>query len=219
MMDSPIAIVLIVLVLLALVLFLLVPRMRHKKQERKREQAREHLQEAQLRASHAKTEEAAAQEQAARARRERAEAEERAAMQEREASERAARAAEHHAQAQGLHEKARALAPDLVETQRGGNEHGTVVSDGTRQETVTRETLVSEPVVGDHRGQSLHSPQRGTSHDDTVHLDTSRDRVGSGGDLHDGVYGDGANDGGFRPQHEAAGRPMQSDHRDRPPTR
>ena len=61
-------------------------------QARKREQAREHLQEAQVRTAKADQEQALAEEQAARARREKAEAEERAAVAEREARERVAQA-------------------------------------------------------------------------------------------------------------------------------
>src|SRR5215210_883855 len=81
--------------------------------ERKREQAREHLHEAQLRATRADKEQALAEEQAARARRERAEAEERATHAEREAQERAGRAHEDRSAAQELKAKAEKLAPGL----------------------------------------------------------------------------------------------------------
>ena len=80
---------------------------------KKREQAREHLQEAQVLAARAGKEQALAEEQAARARRERAEAEERTALAEQEARERAARAGEQQAEAEQLRAQAEKLAPGM----------------------------------------------------------------------------------------------------------
>src|SRR5688572_9412276 len=80
---------------------------------RKREQAREHLQEAEVRAARADREQALAEEEAARARRERAEAEERTALAEQEARQRAARAGEEQQQAEQLRARAEKLAPGL----------------------------------------------------------------------------------------------------------
>jgi phage protein D len=82
-------------------------------QVRKREQAREHLQEAQVRSARAQQEQALAEEQAARARRERAEIQERTTLAEQEARERAARAGEEQAAADELRAKAQKGAPDL----------------------------------------------------------------------------------------------------------
>ena len=113
-MEPWIIVGLVVLVLIVVGLRLLMPRARRQKAERNRTQAREHLQDAQVRSARAESERAAADEQAARARRERAEAEERVAGEEREARERAARAEEEHAKARGLEQRARELAPDLV---------------------------------------------------------------------------------------------------------
>lgn len=81
--------------------------------ERKREQARDHLQEAQVRTARADREQASAEEQAARARRETAEAEERAAVAEREAREKVAGAHEERSTAEGLRAKAEKLAPGM----------------------------------------------------------------------------------------------------------
>jgi hypothetical protein len=81
---------------------------------RKREQAREHLQEAQIRGARADKEQALAEEEAARARRELAEVQERAALVEQEARERAARAGEDRTAAEELRAKAERLAPDVT---------------------------------------------------------------------------------------------------------
>lgn len=117
-MEPWLIVALVIVVVIAVGVVLLVPRMRRRGAERKRTQAREHLQEAQVRSAHAGSERAAAEEQAARARREGAEAEERVANEQREAQERAARAAQEHAEAQRLEQRARQLAPDLVDSHR-----------------------------------------------------------------------------------------------------
>ncbi len=87
--------------------------------ERKREQAREHLHEAELRGARAEREQALGEEQAARARRERAEVEERAMQAEREAQERAGRAHEDRSAAQELKAKAENLDPGLRQDDTG----------------------------------------------------------------------------------------------------
>src|SRR3954462_599507 len=81
---------------------------------KKREQAREHLQEAQVRAARADKEQALAEEQAARARRERAEAEERTRIAAEEGRPAAAHAGEEAQQAEALRARAQKLAPDLT---------------------------------------------------------------------------------------------------------
>nr|WP_239521263.1 hypothetical protein [Blastococcus saxobsidens] len=86
---------------------------RARREAQHREQARENLQEAQIRAARADKEQALAEEQAARARREMAEVQERAAVAEREARERAARAGEDRTAAEHLRAEAQRLAPDL----------------------------------------------------------------------------------------------------------
>jgi len=105
-------IVLIVVAILALIAaFVLVPRMRN--DAKKQEQAREHLQEAQVRSNRAEQQQASAQEQVAAARRERAEVEERAALAEREAEQKLANARSEQAQADSLHQRAEHLAPGV----------------------------------------------------------------------------------------------------------
>jgi FtsZ-interacting cell division protein ZipA len=130
----------VVIVVVAIVVLLLVglalSRRSRVTQARKREQAREHLQEAQVRGAQAAKEQALAEEQAARARRERAEVEERAALAEQDARERAARAEEEQAAAAELRARAEKLAPDLADgesTQRLDHpgEAGPTQPDGT----------------------------------------------------------------------------------------
>ena len=120
-----------VVVVLALIALAVVKRSGVAK-TRKREQAREHLQEAQVRAARADREQALAEEQAARARREKAEAEERAAVAEREARERVAQAHDERSTAEELRAKAEKLAPGLADGQaaqhRGEQERGTPVA-------------------------------------------------------------------------------------------
>src|SRR3954454_20967424 len=100
---------------------------------RKREQAREHLQQAQVRGAQAEKEQAFAAEQAARAPRERAEVEERTALAEQEARDRAARAGEARNEAEQLRAKAQKLAPDVVSDGPSGN--GTGQTAAYRDET------------------------------------------------------------------------------------
>ncbi|HYH73427.1 MAG TPA: hypothetical protein VD764_09420 [Nocardioides sp.] len=108
----------IVLIVIAVVVLLAVLALALSKRSRvanlkKREQARDHLQEAQVLSARADKDQALAEEQAARARRERAEAEERTAVAEQEARERAARAGEQAAEAEQLRARAEKLAPGL----------------------------------------------------------------------------------------------------------
>jgi hypothetical protein len=112
-------IVVAVVVVLALLAFMLSKRSRVANLK-KREQAREHLQEAQVLSARAEKDQALAEEQAARARRERAEAEERTALAEQEARERAARAEEQAAEAQELRARAEKVAPDLARDGHAG---------------------------------------------------------------------------------------------------
>ena len=113
-MDAWLIVVIVIAVLVVLALIGLAMAKRGRAGgERKREQAREHLQEAQLRGTRADREQALAEEQTARARRERAEVEERAMQAEREAQERAERAHEDRSAAQELKAKAENLDPGL----------------------------------------------------------------------------------------------------------
>jgi FtsZ-interacting cell division protein ZipA len=108
-----VVIVVVAVVLLALLALYLSKRSRITR-ARKREAAREHLQEAQIRSARAEKEQALAEEQAAGARRELAEAQERAALAEQEARQRAARADEDRSAAEQLRARAQKAAPDLV---------------------------------------------------------------------------------------------------------
>lgn len=114
-MDTWIVVVLVVVAvaLIALLALYLAKRSRIGN-ARKREQAREQLQEAQVRSARADKEQAMAEEQAAHARRELAEVQERAALAEKEARELAARADEDRTAAEQLRARARKAAPDLV---------------------------------------------------------------------------------------------------------
>jgi len=123
-----IVLIVVVAVVVLLLAALLLGKRSRVAQNRKREQAREHLQEAHVRGAQAEKERALAEEQAARARRERAEVEERAALAEQEARERAAHAEEERAAAEQLRAKAQKLAPDLAD----GHSHRV---DGTAQTT------------------------------------------------------------------------------------
>ena len=113
-METWLIVVIVLAVVVALVLIGLSMAKRGRAGgERKRELAREHLHEAQLRGTRAEKEEALGEEQAARARRERAEVEERAMQAEQEAQERAGRAQEDRSAAQQLKAKAESLDPGL----------------------------------------------------------------------------------------------------------
>lgn len=128
-MDTWLIVLIVVAVIVVLAVLALMWSKRSKvAASRKREQAREHLQEAQVRGARADKERALAEEQAARARRERAEVEERAALAEQEARDRAARAHEDQSAAQDLRAKAEKLAPDLT---RDDPAHRTAAADGT----------------------------------------------------------------------------------------
>jgi FtsZ-interacting cell division protein ZipA len=116
--DTWVIVLIIVAVVVVLALLALMMSKRSgAAQARKREQAREHLQEAQVRGARADREQALAEEQAARARREKAEAEERAAVAEREARERVAQAHDERSTADQLRAKADKLAPGLSDGQ------------------------------------------------------------------------------------------------------
>ena len=149
-------IVVAVLVVLALLGFFLARRSKAG-ENRKHEQAREHLQEAQVRAARADREQALAEEQAARARRERAEVEERAALAEQEARVRASQAERDRSTAEELRAKAEKLAPDLA---RDHGQHGTEHTERIEQTQVVRDhpgvppqrEVVREEVVRDDRG-------------------------------------------------------------------
>ncbi len=148
-------IVVAVLVVLAVVAMFLA-RQKKAGAHRKREQAREHLQEAQVRGARADREQALAEEQAARARRERAEVEERAALAEQEARERSSAAERERAEAEQLRARAEKLAPDVVAGGHGPTTH----TERVEQTQVVRERpgvapqrdVVREEVVRDDRG-------------------------------------------------------------------
>jgi FtsZ-interacting cell division protein ZipA len=160
-----ILIVVAVLVVLAL-LALMFARRSKAGAHRKREQAREHMQEAQVRAARADRETALAEEQAARARRERAEVEERAAVAEREARERAEHAEHDRSAAQELRAKAEKLAPDVTaDHNRPGDTH----TERVEQTQVVRE----QPGV---------PPQRDVVREEVVREDDPAYRDGYGGD-------------------------------------
>jgi len=110
-METWVIVLIVVAVLALIAAFVLVPRMRN--DAKKQEQAREHLQEAQVRSNRAEQQQASAQEQVAAARRERAEVEERAALAEREAEQKLADARSEQAQADNLHQRAEHLAPGV----------------------------------------------------------------------------------------------------------
>jgi Tfp pilus assembly protein PilE len=158
-----ILIVVAVLVVLAL-LALMAARSRKAGAHRKREQAREHLQEAQVRGARAEREQALAEEQAARARRERAEVEERAALAEQEARERVSHAEKDRSAAEELRAKAEKLAPDVV------NEHGRTATHRERGEQT--QVVREQPGV---------PPQRDVVHEEVVREDTPRDGYGGDG--------------------------------------
>jgi FtsZ-interacting cell division protein ZipA len=125
-------IVVVAVVLLALLALTMAKRNRING-AKKREQAREHLQEAQLRGAQAEKERAAAEEQAARARRERAEVEERSRLAEQEAQQRAGAAQEHASAADQLRAKAEKLAPGLADS-HGRQSDGTPTDGGYAQD-------------------------------------------------------------------------------------
>jgi hypothetical protein len=136
--ETWLIVVIVVAVLIVLALIALAVTKRGKAaQERKQEQARDHLREAQLRATRAEKEQALADEQAARARRERAEVEERAAQAEREAAERAGRANEERSAAEQLKAKAAKLAPGLLhdDGHRGNAQDADVTQQIRREES------------------------------------------------------------------------------------
>ena len=114
-MDTWVIVLIVVAVVVLLALVAVAMSRRSKVgQVKKREQAREHLQEAQVLTARADADQALAEEQAARARRERAEAEERTARAEQEARERAARAGEQQTEAERLRAQAEKLAPGVT---------------------------------------------------------------------------------------------------------
>jgi hypothetical protein len=113
--DTWVIVLIVVAVVIVLALLALALGKRSRvAQVRKQEQAREHLQEAQVLAARADKDQALAEEQAARARRERAEVEERTALAEQEARERAARAGEQQSEAERLRARAEELHPGVA---------------------------------------------------------------------------------------------------------
>src|SRR5215212_1540831 len=116
-MDTWVIVLIVIAVVVVLALVALTMSKRSGvAQAKKREQAREHLQEAHVRTAKADQEQALAEEQAARARREKAEVEERAAVAAREARERVAQAHDQRSSAEELRAKAEKLAPGLSES-------------------------------------------------------------------------------------------------------
>lgn len=127
-MDTWLIVVIVVAVVIVLALLALTMAKRSRVgQVKTREQAREHLQEAEVRAARADREQALAEEQAARARREKAEVEERAALAEREARERVSSAHEERSTAEELRAKAEKLAPGLADGHDGQHRAGEAV--------------------------------------------------------------------------------------------
>lgn len=119
-MDTWIVVLIVIAVVVVLAMVALAMSKRSGvARAKKREQAREHLQEAHVRSARADQEQALAEEQAARARREKAEAEERAAVAEREARERVAQAHDERSAAEELRAKAEKLAPGLDDGHTG----------------------------------------------------------------------------------------------------
>ncbi len=170
-MDTWLIVLIVVVAVVVLLLVALALSRRSKvAQNRKREQAREHLQEAQVRGAQADKEQALAEEQAARARRERAEVEERAALAEQEARERAAHAEEERAAAEELRARAEKLAPGLADShthrvdgtvqpeqagiprpdRRAPDQHATPTSPACRAPTPTS-PAVAEPPAAEFR--------------------------------------------------------------------
>lgn len=139
-----VVIVIAVLIVLALVAWAITKRGGASK-ERKREQALEHLREAELLAARADKEQALADEQAARARRERAEVEERTALAEKEAHERTVHAQQERSMAAELKAKAEKLAPGLAESDGLHHEE----DDGRRDVAVEQDVPHAETVQGD----------------------------------------------------------------------
>jgi FtsZ-interacting cell division protein ZipA len=139
--DTWLIIVIVIAVLIVLALIALaVAKRGNAGKARKQDQARDHLQEAQLRTARADKEQALAEEQAARARRERAEVEERAAQAEREARERTAHAQGERSTAQELKAKAEKLAPGLSHDDgHVGGAHGADVTQQISREDIRRE--------------------------------------------------------------------------------
>lgn len=143
-----VVIVIAVLVVLALVAVAITKRGGASK-ERKREQALEHLREAEVLAARADEEQALADEQAARARRERAEVEARTALAEQEAHERTVHAQQERSRAAELKARAEKLAPGLA--QSDGVHHQ---EDADRRDVaVGQDAPHAEPVPGEVSAQ------------------------------------------------------------------
>jgi hypothetical protein len=137
-MDTWVIVLIVVVAVVALVLLAAVlSRRSGAARARKREQAREHLREAEVRGARADKEHALAEEEAARARRELAEAQERAALAEQESRDRVARAGEDRAAADELRLKAEKLAPDVSTERPGGPvDRGAEYPDQPRDGTI-----------------------------------------------------------------------------------
>jgi FtsZ-interacting cell division protein ZipA len=142
-----IVLIVVVVVIVLAVLALAMAKRNGAAKVRKREQAREHLQEAQVRAARADQQQALAEEQAARARREQAEAQERATRAEQEAREIHASAHEDRSAAEELRAKAEKLAPGLTADRHGapdGDPHDTVVQGRTPDSGLPQHTQYPE---------------------------------------------------------------------------
>jgi flagellar motility protein MotE (MotC chaperone) len=122
-------IVLIVVVVILLALVALAAARRGRTGARKQEQAREHLQNAQVRQAQADRDQALAQEQVARAQRERAEVEERLARTEQEARDRVGQAEDHRTAADQLRAKAEKLAPGVTSGEGNGGARRDAVAE------------------------------------------------------------------------------------------
>ncbi|MCZ2810242.1 hypothetical protein O2W15_02220 [Modestobacter sp. VKM Ac-2979] len=132
-MDTWLIVVIVIAVLIVLALVALaITKRGGASKERKREQALEHLREAEVLAARADEEQALADEQAARAQRERAEVEERTALAEKEAHEHTVHAQQERSRAAELKAKAEKLAPGLAQSE-GGHAR---LEDGDRREVV-----------------------------------------------------------------------------------
>src|SRR3954463_2221003 len=120
---------------------------------KKREQAREHLQEAQVRAARAEQQQALAEEQAARARREQAEAQERHARPGQDAPRNHARAEEDRSTADRLRAKAEKLAPGLA------SEHARARADGGPGTAGPGDTTAGDTTAGNHTSGNYAAEQ------------------------------------------------------------
>jgi FtsZ-interacting cell division protein ZipA len=128
-MDAWVIILIVVVIILLALAALMAARRGKAGTARKQVQAREHLQESQVRQAEADRESALAEEQVARARRERAEVEERLARTEQDARERVGNAEGNRSAAQELREKAEKLAPGVTHRDTDGVDRREAVAE------------------------------------------------------------------------------------------